>query len=61
MKQKYQGTTRVKRAYLQALRKELEVLHMKVREFVSEYFARILIIANKMKANGKNKGDVAVV
>ena len=34
---------------------------MKVREFVSEYFARILTIANKMRAKGKNKGDVVVV
>ena len=32
LKQKYQGTTRVKRAQLQALRKEFEVLHMKVEE-----------------------------
>lgn len=29
MKHKYQGTTRVKRAQLQALRKEFEILHMK--------------------------------
>ena len=62
MKQKYQGTTRVKRAYLQALQKEFEVLHMKVGESVSEYFGRTLSISNKMKENGeKNKGDVVVV
>ena len=29
MKQKYQGSTQVKRAHLQALRKEFEMLHMK--------------------------------
>ncbi|CAL9001160.1 unnamed protein product [Prunus brigantina] len=29
LKQKYQGTTRVKRAQLQSLRKEFEILHMK--------------------------------
>lgn len=61
MKQKYQGTTRVKRAHLQALRKEFEILHMKTGETVNEYFARTLTIANKMKANGEDKGDVAVV
>ncbi|XP_039141196.1 uncharacterized protein LOC120278470 [Dioscorea cayenensis subsp. rotundata] len=61
MKQKYQGTTRVKRAHLQALRKEFETLHMKTGETVNEYFARVLTIANKMKANGEDKGDVAVV
>ncbi|KAL5837969.1 hypothetical protein ACOSQ3_015138 [Xanthoceras sorbifolium] len=61
MKQKYQGTTRVKSAQLQALRKEFEVLHMKFGESVNEYFAHTLAIANKMKANGEDKGDVAVV
>ena len=39
LKQKYQGTTRVKRAQLQALRKEFEVLHMKMGELVNDYFA----------------------
>jgi hypothetical protein len=39
MKQKFQGSSRVKCAYLQALRKEFEVLHMKPEESVNEYFA----------------------
>ena len=60
MKQKYQGSTQVKRAHLQALRKEFEMLHMKAGESVNEYFARTLSIANKMKLNGENKGDVEV-
>lgn len=34
---------------------------MKAGESVNEYFARTLSIANKMKANGEDKGDVAVV
>ena len=42
---------------LQALRKEFEVLHMKTGETVNEYFARTLTIANKMKANGEDKGS----
>ena len=61
MKQKYQGSTRVKRAHLQALWKEFEMLHMKAGESINEYFARTLSIANKMKINGENKGDVEVV
>ncbi|XP_042944571.1 uncharacterized protein LOC122278449 [Carya illinoinensis] len=61
MKQKYQGTTRVKHGNLQALRKEFEILHMKTGETVNEYFARTLTIANKMKANGEDKGSTAVV
>ena len=46
LKQKYQGTTRVKRTQLQALRKEFGVLHMKIVESVNEYFGRTLTIAN---------------
>ena len=34
---------------------------MKAGELVNEYFARTLSIANKMKANGENKGDIAIV
>ncbi|XP_052485251.1 uncharacterized protein LOC128040514 [Gossypium raimondii] len=58
---KYQGSTRVKRAQLQVLRKEFDTLHMKVGETVNDYFARTLTIANKMKANAKNKSDKEVV
>ena len=53
LKQKYQGTARVKRAQLQALRKEFETLHMKAAESVNDYFGRTLIIANKMRIHGK--------
>ncbi|KAL6197927.1 hypothetical protein ACLB2K_027719 [Fragaria x ananassa] len=38
MRQKYQGTSRVKRAYRQALRKEFEVLQMREGEKVDEFF-----------------------
>ncbi|WKA06416.1 hypothetical protein VitviT2T_024315 [Vitis vinifera] len=53
MKQKYQGSIRVKRAQLQALLREFEVLQMKEGESVDEYFARTLTIANKMKIHGE--------
>lgn len=61
LKQKYQGTARVKRAQLQALRKEFEILYMKEGESVNEYFARTLIIANKMRIHGEKMGDVVVI
>ncbi|KAL4297313.1 hypothetical protein GQ457_12G011200 [Hibiscus cannabinus] len=61
MKQKYQGTTWVKRAHLQALRKEYEILQMKDGESLNDYFARVLVITNKMKANGENLIDFNVV
>ncbi|RVW59737.1 Retrovirus-related Pol polyprotein from transposon TNT 1-94 [Vitis vinifera] len=58
LKQKYQGTARVKHAQLQALRKEFEVLHMKTGESVNDYFGRTLIIANKMRTHGERMVDV---
>ncbi|GAU12447.1 hypothetical protein TSUD_229810 [Trifolium subterraneum] len=54
MRQKYHGSTKVKRAQLQALRKEYESLNMKIGETIDEYFARALPIANKMTAHGEN-------
>ena len=52
MRQKYEGSTKVKRAQLQALRREYELLSMKEGEKVDTYLARTLTIVNKMKANG---------
>ncbi|KAJ6423528.1 hypothetical protein OIU84_024484 [Salix udensis] len=61
LKQKYEGTTRVKRAQLQALRKEFEILQMKVGETVNDYFARTLTIANKMRNHGETMEDVTII
>ena len=61
LKQKYQGTARVKRAQLQALRREWEILQMKNGESVNDYFARTLTIANKMRMYGEQMSDLTVV
>jgi hypothetical protein len=52
MAKKFQGSTKVKRAQLQALRGEFEVLRMKDEEPVNDYFGRVLAIVNKMKIQG---------
>lgn len=49
MKRKYQGTVKVKRAQLQALRKEFEMLHKKQEESVNDYFSRTMSIASKIR------------
>ena len=61
MKQKFQGTTRVKRGDLQALRKEFEILHINLGETVNENFSCTLAIANKKKVNGEDKRNIAIV
>ena len=61
MRQKFQGSTKVKRAQLQALRREFEILSMKDNETVNEYFSRTLAIANKMTTHGESMGQTKVV
>ena len=61
LKQKYRRTARVKRAQLQVPWKDFEILHMKVRESVNEYFTRTLTIANKMRIHVEKMEDVAII
>ena len=60
MKQKFQGSTRVKRAQLQSLRCDFEILRKKKGESMNAYFARFLSIANKMKAHGENLNETMI-
>lgn len=60
-KQCYQGSTRVKRPQLQALRKEYEMLHMKYGESMDNFFSRTLTVVNKMKAHGERMEQLMVV
>jgi RNase H-fold protein (predicted Holliday junction resolvase) len=61
MKKKFEGSARVKRSTLQALRRDFEALEMKVSETITEYFARVLSIANKMRSNGEQMKDTIIV
>jgi hypothetical protein len=61
MRRKYQGSTKVKRAQLQALRREFEILAMKEGESIDDYFARTLAIVNKMSAQGESVQQTTVV
>ncbi|GAU44848.1 hypothetical protein TSUD_112220 [Trifolium subterraneum] len=61
MRSKYQGSTKVKRAQLQTLRKDFEVLAMKESKSVDDYFARTLAIANRMNAYGERLEQVVIV
>ncbi|XP_022159154.1 uncharacterized protein LOC111025579 [Momordica charantia] len=55
MKKKYQGSSRTKRAQLQVLRNEFEMLQMKEGESVTSY------LANKMRFHGEKMEDVVIV
>lgn len=61
MQQKYQGSTKVKRAQLQALRREFELLTMKEGEKVDSFLGQTLNVVNKMKSNGEIMEQSTVV
>ncbi|XP_028088853.1 uncharacterized protein LOC114289345 [Camellia sinensis] len=61
MKKKYQGTSKVKRSQLQALRREFETLQMKSGESASDYFSRTMAIANKIRIHSDQTQDVIIV
>ncbi|PNX93700.1 retrovirus-related Pol polyprotein from transposon TNT 1-94 [Trifolium pratense] len=61
MRQKYQGSTRVKRAQLQSLRRAFELLSMQEGESVDDFFKRTLAIANKMTAQGESLTQATII
>ena len=61
MRQKYQGSTKVRRAQLQALRTEFETLSMKDGEKVDKFLSRTLTVVNKMKIHGEKVQQSTVV
>lgn len=61
MKNKYQSTARAKRQQLRALRSEFEMLQIKSREIVIDYFSRTMAIVNKMQIHGDKTKDVLIV
>ncbi|XP_058768298.1 uncharacterized protein LOC131642026 [Vicia villosa] len=61
MKLKCQGNTRVKRAQLNRLRRDFEVLAMKQGESITDYFGRVMTVANDMRNYGEDVDDVKIV
>ena len=54
MKRKFGGNQKVKKSLLNALRREFKILEMKKDEIITYYFARVMIISNKMRSNGED-------
>ncbi|XP_074362350.1 uncharacterized protein LOC141702590 [Apium graveolens] len=61
MKTKCQGNARVKKAQLNRLRRNFEVLEMQRDEPVADYFSRVMIIANDMRNCGEDMHDSKIV
>nr|KYP40643.1 Retrovirus-related Pol polyprotein from transposon TNT 1-94 [Cajanus cajan] len=61
MKKKFERNARVEPSILRALRRDFEVLEMKVGETITEYFTRVMAIANNMRSNGEDMKEVTIV
>lgn len=61
MKRKYQGNDRVQSAQLQRLRRDFEILEMKIGETITGYFSRVMEVANNMRNLGEDIPDSKVV
>ncbi|XP_076929979.1 uncharacterized protein LOC143594598 [Bidens hawaiensis] len=61
MKGKYQGNARVKMAQLQRLPREFETLEMREGEGITDYFGRVMTVANDMRNFGEDMPDVKIV
>jgi len=57
----FQGSTKVKRAQLQALCKEFEVLPMREGESTDKYFAITMAISNRVTDHGERIEQIMVV
>nr|XP_012575291.1 uncharacterized protein LOC101497046 [Cicer arietinum] len=61
MKLKYQGNARVKRAQLSCLRRDFELLTMKQGDSITDYFGRVMKVANDTRNYGEDMDDVKIV
>lgn len=61
MKRKYQGNDRVQSAQLQRLRRSFEILEMKIGETITDYFSRVMVVANNIRNLGEDMPDSKVV
>ena len=59
MKRKYQDATRVKRAQLQLIRRDFEILQMQKGEAVNDHIGKVISLANKIRMHDDSIIDVA--
>jgi len=57
----YYADGKLKKARLQALRRQYEVLTMEEEEYVSQYFDKVINFTNQMTRNGETVTDVMKV
>ena len=61
MKRKFGRNPKVNKSLLDALRREFEIVEMKKNESITYYFARVMVISNKMRSNEEDMPDNKIV
>ena len=61
MKRKFGRNPKVNKSLLDALRREFEIVEMKKNESITDYFARVMVISNKMRSNEEDMPDNKIV
>ena len=61
LKEMHAGDDRVKKARVQALRREFERMSMKESEGVGEFAMKLTSLVNEMRAHGSKMEDIVVV
>jgi len=61
LKKSYMGVDRVRKARLQKLRRDFELLQMEKSETISDFFSRTLNLVNEMRANGEELKEIQII
>ncbi|XP_047312671.1 uncharacterized protein LOC124915975 [Impatiens glandulifera] len=61
LKKKFGGNENVKKSLINSLRRDFEILEMKKGESITDYFARVMVIANKLRNNREDMLDSKIV
>ena len=55
------GVEKIKKAKLQTLKRQFELLKMEFKESINEYFTKVISFGSQMKINGDMIEDLAIV
>ncbi|XP_047316797.1 uncharacterized protein LOC124920363 [Impatiens glandulifera] len=61
LKNFFGGNEKVNKSLRNSLRRDFEILKMKKGESIIDYFARVMVIANKLRSNGEDMLDYKIV
>ncbi|GAA0184997.1 hypothetical protein LIER_32285 [Lithospermum erythrorhizon] len=61
LKKKFGGNEKIKKSMRNTLRREFELLEMRKGEIITDYFARVTSVSNKLRSNGDDITELKIV